>query len=162
MSSIETARSLFGLETPAQMHAWMVTLNTRVRKRGAMVNDAALIKHPALVAALKSDLAPTAGAPRGQAATAWICRGLWVANCPNRPSCGGTVAVTYGHPMLCPYCCNVDIEGWWRPIIWPPPDERGHIEELLSRRPFPETRNWMPGETLERLRAENRAHGVAA
>ncbi len=40
------------------------------------------------------------------------------------------------------------------------PSEADQIEEVLSMRPVPETRNWMPGETLADLTAENEAHGV--
>lgn len=40
------------------------------------------------------------------------------------------------------------------------PADRDRITEVLSARPVPETRNWMPGETVEDLIEENAAHGV--
>ena len=46
------------------------------------------------------------------------------------------------------------------PIEWP--RERALIVELLTRRPDPATRNWLPGEPVDRLWQENREHGVPA
>ncbi len=40
------------------------------------------------------------------------------------------------------------------------PDEHGAIASVLLERPRMENRNWFPGESVEDLRAQNRAHGV--
>jgi hypothetical protein len=41
------------------------------------------------------------------------------------------------------------------------PADFAAIEAALMRRPFPINRNWMPGETLAAVLADNRANGVA-
>lgn len=95
-------------------------------------------------------------------ATVQVSWGLWVANCP-RPDCLG--AEHYGHAPItnlvggltlggfrcsrCGLACRSD---------WP-----GNAEDIwfvLAQRPCAETRNWLPGETLEDLIIENAAHGI--
>jgi hypothetical protein len=46
----------------------------------------------------------------------------------------------------------------WPSIVWPA-DPEG-IEALLAMRPARKNRNWLPGETLQELLAENAAHNV--
>lgn len=57
---------------------------------------------------------------------------------------------------LCVECFNRG-DGWWE-VVWP--DERAQIEELLSRRPRDDQRNWYPNETLDMLQLENLSIGV--
>jgi hypothetical protein len=95
-------------------------------------------------------------------ATAWCSMSYWVATCP-RPWCintewhgpgpvtgrvGGLGAEVF-HCLRCGLSCPAD---------WP--DNRDDIERLLTVRPMPETRNWLPGETLEDLFLENVTHGL--
>jgi len=40
------------------------------------------------------------------------------------------------------------------------PEKREGIERELLNRPQPHTRNWEPGESIARLRRENKQHGV--
>jgi hypothetical protein len=94
--------------------------------------------------------------------------GRWVARCPT------------------PYCRGAEhhgIQPWWLgpPVIgglglesfaclqschrsypakWPDAELRDGVERLLSLRPDPANRNWLPGETLTDLLAENALHGI--
>ncbi len=44
--------------------------------------------------------------------------------------------------------------------VWP--EQREAIWDITKQRPVPQTRNWLPGETVDDLRRENEEHGVAA
>lgn len=95
-------------------------------------------------------------------AVVYVSWGLWVADCP-RPDCRG--AEHFGHAPItgavggltqlgfaCARC------GLVCPAAWPANAE--DIWRLLQQRPHEETRNWMPGEELANLVAENIAHGL--
>lgn len=95
-------------------------------------------------------------------AAAYASCGYWVATCP-RPWCVNTewygpgphtgrvggLGDTLFHCLRCGLTCPAD---------WP--EQRADIEHLLAQRPMPETRNWLPGESLENLFAENATHGL--
>jgi hypothetical protein len=86
----------------------------------------------------------------------------WIAECPDCRAQGRTSAeyVWLATPLLfCTRCGNRDVGGRWRPVAVPV--ERAEIERLLLARPDPETRAWVPGETVAALAAENAALGVA-
>jgi hypothetical protein len=82
----------------------------------------------------------------------------WIATCPDCP--GGTAYVWTGGPhlMWCLACCNSEIGHKWRRVVLPP--NRKEIERLLDARPLSSLRAWVPGETVEQLRAENEHLGV--
>lgn len=95
-------------------------------------------------------------------ATAWHSMGFWVAKCP-RPWCvntewhgPGPVTGRLGglttRTLTCLRC------GLTCPADWPPNVD--DIEAVLAQRPFAETRNWLPGETIHDLLAENAEHGL--
>lgn len=92
-------------------------------------------------------------------AYAHISHSRLVALCPN---CGGAEAVWREgpHVMLCANCGNADIQGRLRTVILP--DNLNEIEQLLMQRSNPATRNWLSGETIEELEAENIGHGIQA
>jgi len=87
--------------------------------------------------------------------------GRWVADCPQS---GCPNAEHYGEPsgsprgglelewFRCSFC------GWTGRAVWP--DNLSGIEKVLRLRPVPSTRNWLPGETVETLVAENLEHGI--
>lgn len=85
-------------------------------------------------------------------AYAHISHSRIVADCPN---CNNAEFVWRDGPyiMACANCGNADIGNKLRVVIMP--EILGGIEELLMKRPNPATRNWIPGETLEQLEAEN-------
>lgn len=79
-----------------------------------------------------------------------ISRDYWIAECPNVP-CG--YAIVACHDILIMFCPNhgeFDIE-------WP--EDWQEIEKVLDKRPE-NNRNWLPGETVDDLKQENRSHGV--
>jgi hypothetical protein len=88
--------------------------------------------------------------------------GMWVARCP-RPGCVG--AEHFGPHRTTRYvggltrdafrCADCELTC---PADWP--RERAEIEKVLSRRPLAGERNWLPGETLLDLVAENVEHGM--
>lgn len=100
---------------------------------------------------------------------AYVNHGRWVVSCPwgcnsaqyasrddRRFFCvecdngGGTVVTHFvrpNHPQ-------------WVPVIWPSNADVATIEALLSLRPETAAQNWLPGEPIENLAAENEARGV--
>jgi hypothetical protein len=117
-------------------------------------------------------------------ARAYVYGGDWVADCPY-PFCYSTdFLFALRHPgrphgpnnprearktvFLCSNCQQL------AEIDWPPDSVMGGIMSVLALRPVPGTRNWYPkdhdvavrfhvehGQTVEELREENEAHGVA-
>ena len=80
--------------------------------------------------------------------------GMWKAGCP-RPGCTNAMALVRDQPMfscLGPHSC-----GFEAPLIWPADPDA--IESILAMRPLPANQNWLVGETLEDLIAENAGHG---
>lgn len=108
------------------------------------------------------------GADRAPVGTvdAWIDEGRWLARCP-RPGCGGAHVVGDVDPIFwCIYCGSTDNGGSPYGVRFPAVGLRTAIEALLLKRPEPQpfyarTRNWRVGETIEQLRAENAAVGLA-
>ena len=81
--------------------------------------------------------------------------GRWIARCP-RPWCTNAMRVDLDQAAF--RCEGLGGCGLEADIAWPP--DPAAIEILLLQRPVPRTRNWMQGESLEQLLAENAAHGV--
>lgn len=76
----------------------------------------------------------------------WICR------CPDCP--GGSAYVWLEQPiMFCLACGNRGISGRWRLVALPA--NPAAIEALLLKRQRVELMVWEPGESVEKLRAEN-------
>lgn len=86
---------------------------------------------------------------------AWVCRSDWVVTCD---VCREQVAIEPGELFFCPSCLNASHDGYARRVTFP--KQKESIERILVLRPDPNTRNWLPGETLKDLEAENAAHGV--
>lgn len=80
--------------------------------------------------------------------------GGWVANCP-RPWCTNAMQVDRGQDEF--VCAGADGCGMQAVLIWPADPDA--IEAILQLRPVRRTRNWVPGETLNQLMAENAEHG---
>ena len=80
----------------------------------------------------------------------------WIVDCA---TCNGAEYVFLDRPQFMCLCCfNGAFGGKWLRVTVP--SNRASIESILKARPDPRTRNWTAGETLTRLRAENRQHGL--
>ena len=87
---------------------------------------------------------------------AWVSGGRWIVMCP----CGGAqLAAREDHRFFCVDCLNAQVGGQWRTVAWP--EDAEAIETALLARPAPETRTWLPTETLTDLLAENADHGLS-
>ena len=80
---------------------------------------------------------------------AYVSEGRWVADCDE---CNGAEFVVEDREMVCGTCGAVS------DVVWP--DDVAGIELVLNRRQKMNTRNFLPGETVDMLRAENKQHGV--
>ena len=80
---------------------------------------------------------------------AYVNHGRWLADCP----CGAKMAVDreWAHG----YCAGCGSKAL---VDWPTVDKMEKIERQLRRRPLPHA-NWLPGETIAELKAENVEHG---
>lgn len=88
----------------------------------------------------------------------YVNHGRWVVECPFCPS--AQLAFDEERRFYCTECFNAEVEHRWVTVVWPDEETRAAIEEALSKRPEPATRNWYTYETPQMLRAENRAHGI--
>lgn len=91
--------------------------------------------------------------PAGDAVQAFITNGDWAAKCPDCPE---VIVVDNEHPFWCPACQNAKNDGAARPLVFP--ENREQIEAILLKRISPTNRNWLAGETIEDLQAENDSH----
>lgn len=100
---------------------------------------------------IKANLKELGIQPHGsnRPAFAFISEGRWVANCE---ICNGAEFVTEGQVMTCGTCGAVSQVTW--------PDKVDEIEKVLDERPNMVNRNFLPGETVALLKAENREHGL--
>lgn len=95
-------------------------------------------------------------------AVVYANHGRWVAECPrefcfNAEHLGFHQGILGGlepDAMHCQECAT----SW--PARWPAPALRQGVEQLLSDRPDPRTRNWQPHETLHDLLEQNIEHGI--
>lgn len=86
--------------------------------------------------------------PSNRPAFAFISEGRWVAGCG---VCNGAEFVTEDSPMVCGTCGAVSQVTW--------PDEVTELEDVLNARPMV-NQNFLPGETVALLKAENKEHGL--
>ncbi len=85
-----------------------------------------------------------------------LYRNQWIVDCPD---CRGAEFAFVDEPVfMCSNCFNGAVDGEWRRVEFP--QDREAIEAAIRARPIPANRNWSPGELVETLRAENRAHGL--
>lgn len=88
----------------------------------------------------------------GQRLVAYVNHGRWVADC----ECRNGIALDRSWPCaLCPACGAVTPAAQ---ITYPDVDELLKIEALLEVR-LPQHQNWVPGESVAKLRSDNRRHG---
>lgn len=87
---------------------------------------------------------------------AQVAHSYWAVQC----ECREVLDIDFGEDYFCPNCLNLAHEGKARRVIFPTLSMRADIEKVLSFRPNPDNRNWLPGETPEMLKQENIAHGI--
>jgi hypothetical protein len=108
----------------------------------------------------KNGLGPLPAADRiAGTVDVYINHGRWVVECE---ICASAVVAEPEDPLfICPTCGG---GGTWRRVTFPAPAVRARIEALLLLRPgfrnAAPNRNWRPGESLAKLRAENLEHGI--
>ena len=94
---------------------------------------------------------------RGEKLHAIVNHNRWIAIC----ECGGAeVADPSDRRMYCFSCFNILNDGYTREVEFP--RRWKAIEHRLKERPEPLNRNWILGETLKDLEAQNVAHGLSA
>ncbi len=98
-------------------------------------------------------------------APVYVNQGRWVVEC-DADNCRGAIDVS-GR-----YIAGIRCDCKDRTACYHKADPCGHIirldwpadleaiDRVLARRPDPSTRNWLPGETVEDLKAENLLHGM--
>lgn len=96
-------------------------------------------------------------APAELAIHVYANQGRWIAECPDCR--GAQIASATDYRFMCTVCANVAVEGLWRPVIWP--EEHAEIDAVLADRPQV-NQNWLPGETVADLEAENLAAEAVA
>ncbi|MEA2703909.1 MAG: hypothetical protein QOD63_1854 [Actinomycetota bacterium] len=90
----------------------------------------------------------------GVALPAQVKDGQWVVRCDG---CRNAQFTARAEPrFFCVRCLNSTHGGQWVAVAWPVDSEKG--EAVLLARPLFQSRNWLAGETLADLVAENRAH----
>jgi len=91
----------------------------------------------------------------GEAIAVFANEARWIAQCPD---CNGAQLASQSDPrFMCNECANIANGGAWRPLTWP--RNRAAIEQALDVRQ-PVNQNWLPGETVADLTADNALNGV--
>jgi hypothetical protein len=103
------------------------------------------------------------------AAVAVVNSGRWIAECP-REHCANAVRLEPKQTAF--HCGGGDGCRLVAEVLWPP--DADEIDDVLSRRPVPGTRNWAPaghrqaiadgfpdGQSVSDLLDENRQYGVS-
>ena len=99
-------------------------------------------------------LPPVSAVSEAAAIPAFFCRDHLIAGCED---CGDYQLVWQDSPLfMCSICWNVNAGGQFVRVTVP--SNINEIYERLRVRKFPENRNWLPGESLATLDAENDAH----
>ena len=91
-----------------------------------------------------------------------VNHGRWVVECPCCPSAALAGPGFVTDRFLCRECSSAAAGGRYFEVEWPDRRTQRRVVELLARRPNAENRNWLPGEPVGLLLAENIQHGVAA
>jgi hypothetical protein len=131
------------------IHDWQSYFGDRTLEQHAEQNPNGMLDHTG----------PAPGILRKPAAIAYVSGSCWIADCPS--GSGGAEFVNFDDPrFFCCVCRNADWGNVPLVITLPDPVLRAQIEEVLDKRPDPNTRNWTPDETVADLEAENTAQGI--
>lgn len=85
-----------------------------------------------------------------------INHGRWICKCPFCK--GAEIADRQDKRFFCLSCFNKSIAGQWLKVEFPKDEKKIEIE--LSKRPKVENRNWIPSESVNDLRRENKERGI--
>lgn len=96
-------------------------------------------------------LLPQSGISDALPLKARVNYGRWIVDC----ECNGASFAFDEGIFMCATCCNGQHKHQYRRFVFP--KNRKDIEVILLQRPEP-NRNWYPGETIAKLKAENEAH----
>ena len=98
------------------------------------------------------------GVTVGHTVPAKVVHGRWVVVCPDESCFHALEASKRDRRFLCVVCGNKRSGGLWLTVTWPDDVEAG--EALLGMRPNVKNQNWLPGESVADLAAENLTQGV--
>ncbi len=108
-------------------------------------------KQAAIIPQMAKKLLPQTGIDDNPPVLARVNHGRWVVDC----ECNGAVLAFDEGLFMCGSCFNAGHKHKYRRHIFP--KARKAIELALLQRPEL-NRNWYPGETVTKLKAENEAH----
>lgn len=107
-------------------------------------------RHAAVMAKMRQTGRRVTVAESREPIEARIDHGRLIVDCP----CGAGNAVDADATLACCFGCGlVHLH-----VVLPPKKDLAAIEKVLLRRQRPHHRNWTPGETVEKLQAENERH----
>lgn len=110
----------------------------------------------AVAAGSRGVISLPAGDAAGPTVQAEVNHGRWIVRCP---WCNGAEGADRADRYFyCLGCQNVLAGGKRVPVRFP--SAANELETLLARRPGEASRNWLPGQTLDEIRAENLEHGI--
>lgn len=116
--------------------------------------------HAAKYPSSTGDAALPQGIAAGPSVSARIEQGRWIADCPTL-DCSGAEFVSFDSPVFfCCECRNAAFGNKTLPMDAPSGKTKTDIEAVLLARADRVNRNWLSGETLAHLKAENRAQGA--
>ena len=104
-----------------------------------------------IVPTMGKRLLPQGGISDAESVKARVNHGRWIVDCECR---GAEFAFDEGL-FMCQSCYNAGHKHQYRRLVFP--KNRKGIEMELIQRPEP-NRNWYPGESIAKLRAENEEH----
>jgi hypothetical protein len=90
---------------------------------------------------------------KASAVDAYVNEARWIVECP---FCASAQVGSPEDPrFLCVECVNAPVDGAYVHVRYPSPSGRAEIEEALAARPHRANVNWVPGETVTELIAQN-------
>ena len=104
-----------------------------------------------IIPAMGKRLLPQNGISDADPVKARVNHGRWIVDC----ECKGAEFAFEEGLFMCQSCFNANRKHQYRRLIFP--KNRKGIEMELIQRPEP-NRNWYPGETITKLKAENAEH----
>ncbi len=100
---------------------------------------------------------------RKKTVNAHVNHGRWIVDCPleceGQPCIGAECVTEDDKVFFCLSCGNKEIGGDFIKVKFPPPGQRKKFEQSLALRPEA-FRNWLPGETPEKIEKENLEQGL--